>query len=122
MTKLLNVEKDLLEWRKSKNGHRGREIPEQLRMQAVELLSEYSANYVQKELGINSTSLKRWQKQYESPEDFFIHIPNSEEKTRKNTIKEKLTIKISRGEWSVEGNLSMKEWESAMRLLEGVKR
>jgi transposase-like protein len=122
MTKLLDVEKDLSEWRKSKNGHRGRAIPEQLRMQAVELLSEYSANYVQKELGINSTSLKRWQKQYESPEDFFIHIPNVAEKARKNTIKEKLTIKISRGEWSVEGNLSMKEWESAMRLLEGVKR
>lgn len=122
MKKLLDVEKDLSEWRKSKNGHRGREIPEQLKMQAVELLSEYSVNYVQKELGINSTSLKKWQKQYESQDDFFIHIPNVGEKARKAKMNERVSIKISRGEWSVEGNLSMKEWESAMRLLEGVKK
>ena len=123
MSKISELEKEVSKWRKSKNGHRGRETPEQIRRQAVELLSEYSPYDLQKRLGINVNALKSWKEKYLS-EQFFIPLPSPPEEHKMISIpreisQSNLSLKISRGSWSLEGNLSLKEWESAISLLEG---
>lgn len=127
MSKISEVEKDLSKWRKSKNGHRGKLTPEHIRKQVVELLSEYSAWDLQKRLGINVNALKSWKDKYSSGQ-FFIPLPAKPEKkemiskgSRGEIFPVNLSLKISFGEWCVEGNLSLKDWESAISLLGGVR-
>lgn len=115
--KLSKLEHELSEWRVSNNGKRGREIPPQLRMETVELLSYYSAWFLQKRLGINSGSIKKWEEEYSSS-PVFITLPPVKEK---KILSENLSLKVSHRNWSLEGNLSLKDWESAIGLLEGVR-
>lgn len=122
MSKLLDVEKELSEWRKSKNIDKKREIPDYLRIQIVDLLPRYTGNQIHRKLGVNSTTLKKWKKKYKKAEDFFIHIPKLSEEEIKESSKEKMLLKISRGECSIEGNLSLNEWNVAISLLEGLKK
>ena len=122
MSKLLDVEKELSEWMKKKKDEKGKEIPEHLRIEILKLLSEYSRNHIQKKLGLNSKTLKDWKKKYKKAEDFFIHVPKLSEEEIKASSKEKMLLKISRGECSIEGNLSLNEWKAAVILLEGIKK
>ena len=117
--KLEELKKGLSEWRKSKNGRRGREIPQELRIQAVELLNYYSAWHLQKKLGINTNKIKSWEKEYSSS-TVFIALP-SEPKKKEMISQVNFALKVNRGDWSLEGNLSLKDWQSALRLLEVVK-
>jgi len=119
MSNISEVEKELSEWRQSRNGKRGREIPQQLKKQAVELLSEYSAWQLQKRLGINSGSIKKWKEEFSSGQ-VFITLPPVPLK-EKRTLSESLELKLSHGSWSLEGNLSLKSWQNAIGLLEGVR-
>ena len=76
MSKLLDVEKELSEWRKKKKDEKGKEIPEHLRIEILKLLSEYSSNHIQKKLGLNSRTLKDWKKKYKKVEDFLFMSQN----------------------------------------------
>lgn len=95
--KLLELEKELSKWRKSKDRNRGMGTPEHIKKEAVELLSEYSGSDLQKKLGINVNALKSWQNQYKESGQFFIPLASESEK---NVIisSEELFLKISRGE------------------------
>ena len=76
--------------------------------------------------------LKNWQENA-SPEGIFIHLPAEAEKHEIITpIKEpllrlpkvtpsNLSLRIRNGSWALEGVLSLQDWHSAIRLLEGVK-
>ena len=132
MSKISEVEKELSKWRRVKNGCRGKKTPEQIRNQVIELLSEYSPYDIQKRLGINVNTLKTWQESNLS-EPIFISLPVVPEKQEIITPQNgplirgteltpsNFSLKISHGNWSVEGLLSLQEWQSAIRLLEGVK-
>lgn len=119
MSNISELEKELSEWRQSRNGRRGREIPQELKKQAVELLSEYSAWQLQKILGINSCSIKKWKEELSS-QPVFIALPMVPLKEKRD-LSESLELKLSFGEWSLEGNLSLKDWHMAIGLLAGVK-
>jgi len=119
MSKIFEIEKELAKWRKSKRGSRGgKKTPEHIRKQAIELLKDYSASEIQKRLGININSLKNWQRESIS-EPVFIALPL--ESGREELLSaEKFSLKISKGSCSLEGNLSLKEWQQAICLLEGL--
>lgn len=121
MSKMSSVEKELTKWRKSKSSYRGKKTPDYIRKQAIELLSEYSPYEIQKRLGITLNTLKNWQEE-NITEPVFITLPS--EPDRKEIVSgemSSLALKISNGNWSLEGMLSLKDWHHAIRLLEGVR-
>lgn len=121
MSKISALEKELTNWRKSKSGYRGKKTPDYIRKQAIELLSDYSPCEIQKRLGITLNTLKSWQEE-NITEPVFIRLPS--EPYRNEMIPGEIysfALKISNGEWSLEGSLSLKDWHSAIRLLEGVR-
>ena len=133
MTKISDLEKELSKWRGSKNKHTGKKTPEHIRKQAIGLLTDYSPYEIQKRLGINVNTLKNWQAK-DSSEAIFIRLPSESEKREIITplkgplipeipkiAPSNLSLKISNGNWSVEGALSLKDWHSAIRLLEGAR-
>ena len=128
MSKISEVEKELSKWRRSKNGCRGKKTPEDLRKQVIGLLSEYSPYDIQKRLGINVNTLKNWQ-ETDLSVPIFIALPGEPEKHEIRTAliqgteltSSNLSLKISNGNWSVEGVLTLQDWQRAIRLLEGVR-
>ena len=62
------------------------------------------------------------EKEIQKSRRFFIHVPKLSEEEIKASSKEKMQLKISRGECSIEGNLSLNEWNAAVILLEGIKK
>ena len=83
------------------------------------MLSEHKFTYLQRKLGLSGPTLKSWQREYSSSEQIFIELPTVNEKEITN-----MPLKFSRsneGTWSIEGALSLKDWQSAIRLLEGVR-
>jgi len=160
----MKLDKLLLEftcWRNA--GRKGRKVPKELRVKALELLNEYKISEILKTLGINSKTLNSWKEEHDSAvsenrndfqsaplrkfpkgspdsdyrinspkktsvfensneincEPIFIAVPTLQ-KERK-VLAENLSLKISKGNWSVEGNISLKGWQSAIRLLEGIR-
>lgn len=123
MSKMSSLEKELTKWRKSKSIYRGKKTPDYIRKQAIELLSEYSPYEIQKRLGITLNTLKNWQEE-KITEPVFIRLPS--ESGKKEMIPSPveispLPLKVSNGNWSLEGSLSLKDWHNAIRLLEGVR-
>lgn len=108
---LSEVKTSLESWRSNK---KGRYIPTEIKQQIVELLSEYSAGYLQRELGINGKSIKAW-KSESNTAPIFIRLT---EPVKKQS--ECLLLKFSLGNLSVEGSLSVESWKSALELLSGV--
>ena len=104
----LEVKKSLECWRSDK---KSRYIPVEIKEQIVDLLSEYSAGYLQRELGINGKSIKAWKSEV-NPSTVFIRLA---EPVKKQS--EGLVLKFSLGSLSVEGNLSVESWKSALELL-----
>ena len=111
--KLSEVKTHLKSWRVNK---KGRYIPTEIKQQIVELLSEYSAGYLQRELGINGKSIKAWKSEV-TPSTVFIRLPQPVKKQPEN-----LLLKFSLGSISVEGNLSAENWKSALELLSEAAR
>ncbi len=121
MSKMSSVEKELIKWRKSKSSYRGKKTPDYIRKQAIDLLSDYSPCEIQKRLGININTLKNWQEE-NIVEPVFIRLSSEQERNEMISGEiSSLALKISNGNWSVEGSLSLKDWQSAIRLLEGVR-
>lgn len=115
---LATVEEKLSHWRSIRK--RGKSVPSEIREQVVSLLSEHKFGHITRKLGLSSKTLKSWQEEYKS-EQVFIELPQIP--ARSNVSKD-LELKFSRsnnGSWSVEGIMSLKEWQSAIRLLEGVR-
>jgi hypothetical protein len=113
---LLTVEEKLSHWRSSKK--RGKSVPTEIKQQVVGLLKENTFGHLQKRLGLSVKTLKSWQAEYSSGQ-VFIALPPVNEKPAG-----KLDLKFSRsnsGTWTVEGSLNLKDWQSAIRLLEGVR-
>lgn len=126
MSDISEVEKELSKWRGSKNRYRGKKIPEHIRKQAVDLLADYSPYEIQKILGINVNTLKNWQETDFSDQIFIPLLPESKKaemisKERPENSPSNLLLKISNGNWSIEGVLSLKDWQNAIVLLEGVR-
>ena len=116
---LATVEEKLSHWRSS--GKRGKNIPSEIKEQVVSLLKEHNFGYIQRKLGLSSKTLKSWQEEYSSSQ-LFIALPPLPVERKPSA--ENLSLKFSRsntGSWSVEGILSLKDWQSAIRLLEGVR-
>ena len=111
------VEDDLINWRS--NPRRGKEVPSEIKKQVVDLLSEYSFYHIQSRLGLSSKSLKTWQAEYSS-DPMFIELPKVLSEEVKNSS-DKLSLKVSMGNYSIEGNLELKDWKVALELLEGFK-
>ena len=119
--KLQELSSEFKQWRDS--GRPGQKVPNELRLKAVELSGEYKISEVLKTLGINGKTLNSWKEEHHVNEPVFIALAPVEVKERK-TLSEELSLKFRRsnsGNWSVEGRLSLKDWQSAIRLLEGVK-
>ncbi len=127
MSDISEVEKELSKCRGSKNRHRGKKTPEHIRKQAVGLLVDYSPYEIEKILGINVNTLKNCQ-ETDFSDQIFIPLlpePKKSEMTSKESSLENsqsdLSLKISNGNWSIEGRLKLQDWQNAIILLEGVK-
>ena len=127
MSNISEVEKELSKWRGNKNRHRGKRTPEHIRKQAIGLLADYSPYEIQKRLGINVNTLKNWQEN-DFSEQIFITLPPEPKKTEMiskeshvENSPSNLSLKISNGNWSIEGRLKLDDWHLAIRLLEGVR-
>ena len=115
---LLTVKGKLSHWRRSNT--RGKSIPLEIKQEVVGLLKEHKSSYIQRKLGLSSKTLKSWVSECSS-EQVFIAVPPLELKEIKP---DNVSLKFSRsncGLWSVEGILSLKDWQSAIVLLEGVR-
>jgi len=118
--KLAKLLSDLTEWRNG--GRLGQKVPKELRERAVELLGEYKISEILKTLGINVKTFTSWKEENTSEincEPVFISLPPGQKE--KKVLAENLSLKLSHGSWSLEGNLSLKSWQNAIRLLEGVR-
>ncbi len=114
---LSTVDEKLSNWRRK--GNKVRSVPSEIKQEVVSLLSEHKFTYLQRKLGLSGPTLKSWQREYSSSEQIFIELPTVNEKEITN-----MPLKFSRsneGTWSIEGALSLKDWQSAIRLLEGVR-
>jgi hypothetical protein len=107
---LLEVKVRLERWRSNK---KGRYIPDEIKEEVVKLLSEYSVSYLQRELSINGKSIISWKSEV-NPAPVFITLPEPLKKQQ-----ETLSLKFSIGKLSMEGNLSVDNWQSALELLKG---
>ena len=85
------------------------------------MLSEYSPYEIQKRLGININPLKIWQEE-NITEAVFISLPLAPDRNEMVSGEmSSFALKISNGSWSLEGSLPLKDWQNAVRLLEGVR-
>ena len=118
--KLEKLLSELTEWRNA--GRPGQKVPTELRIRAVELLSEFKISEILKTLGINGKTFTSWKEEKTSEincEPVFISVPPAQ--NEKKVLAENLSLKLSHGSWSLEGNLSLKSWQNAIGLLEGVR-
>lgn len=95
-----------------------RRVPAETKAEVAELLKENSYSFLQKRFGICYKTLKSWEQEY-SFEQTFIPLPE----VKKNESV-KLDLKLSRSindTWSVEGNLSLVDWQRMINLLEGIR-
>lgn len=117
---LSRLQQEFMYWRSLKRG--GEAVPEYLRRKAVEQLSNYRASDIQHSLKITSNMLCEWRNKYKSENNFpgkqddavFIALPFE---TKELMVSEKLLLKFSNGSLSMEGDLSLSDWEQALRLL-----
>jgi hypothetical protein len=61
MTRISKVKKSLTKWRQKQNG-KLRDLPIELRSQAVRLLDSYSWDDVSEQLGVSKSTLSHWRK------------------------------------------------------------
>lgn len=119
-------------WRKGKV--KGKEVPLEYKNRAVELLSEHKVNEIQRELNLSSKTFNRWRDSYSvvsCSKDFFVSLPLPDVledvcEAKENYAVKNLLLKLSRhtisGEvFTLEGNLSVKEWKCAFGLLGEIK-
>ena len=110
-TRLSQLKEKLSAWRKEK---KGRYIPAGIKAEVVELLSDFSPGFLQRELSINGKSIRAWKSEPASP-PVFSRMPELVIKKP-----ETLALRFSRcsdGTLAMEGDLSAEQWLSALVLL-----
>lgn len=101
---------------RTKNGI-GRKVPERLKKEIIELLSEYKVSEISKTLKIGDQTLRNWKEKYEKDVPYFIPLAPLKREQSLEELKLKIT-KIKNGtSWSLEGNLSLLDWQDAINLL-----
>lgn len=119
MSKIKEVKELLSDWRLG--GKRGKEIPKEIKEEILKLVDYYSPWELQKLLGINSQSIKKWSLEKKKEEKYFIELPITESK-EKELLKENILLKISNTNCSFEGNLSLNNWYSVVELFGVLKQ
>ena len=95
-TPLAELSAQFAHWRATRDSRKSR-VPTHLRTQAVRLLKHHKKSHVIKALGINSTMLKSWQPQSETPatpsiaHDAFIPLPIQQEPDHSDTVEVRLS-------------------------------
>lgn len=116
---LSELQAELALWRENKQT---RIIPAHLKKQTVSLLENHKVSVVLKTLGISSKMLNQWMQQYSpssSPSAVaFVSLPSAVD-----VEQVPLSLKITRSQCdgskvSLEGNLSLTDWRSAIALLQ----
>jgi len=95
-----------------------RRVPPETKAAVAELLKDNSYSFLQKRFGVCYKTLKSWEQEYSFAQTF---IPLPEVKKNESV---KLDLKLSRSindTWSVEGNLSLRDWQRMVNLLEGIR-
>lgn len=121
---LVELQQAFSEWRQTRQP---RYVPDELRKQALGLLSQHSRTELTRALGINYSMLIRWKRQYEATETAaagFVSLPvNGAEKPERvsaplESVPLRLTIRREAETLTLSGELSLAQWRSALSLLE----
>lgn len=118
---LTELQTELTDWRSHRQP---RHIPSWIREQAVRLLSQHKPCEIKRALHLNHRTLKRWKEEYreclvgqstEKPPRF-ISLATMEPLT--SVLELKVSGQVCGGTpISIEGNLSLEQWRSALSLL-----
>lgn len=100
------------------NGRLGQKVPLSLRAKAIELLGSYNISEILKVLRINLKTFNSWRDDSKISDSVFIALEPEKEIL---LSRENLSLKISNGNWSLEGNISLENWQNAIKLLELVR-
>lgn len=105
---LLKLREDFELWRSS--GRVGVKVPSELRKRTLEELRTTSSGKVQEILSINANMLSAWKKEFREDKGCFIAL-KLEDKI------DNYKLKFSNNNLSLEGDLSVSDWEKVLVLL-----
>ncbi len=95
-------------WRSS--GRVGVKVPTELRKRTLEELKTNSSGKIQEVLSINANMLSAWKKEFREEKGCFIAV-KLEDKA------DKYKLKFSNSNLSLEGDLSVSDWEKVLVLI-----
>lgn len=122
---LNELQQAFAQWRQTRQP---RYVPDELRQQALRLLSRHSRTELTRALGINYSMLKRWQSRPagSSRNSDFVELPQAMPNEvialvasqAENSGLLKLTVRREAEALTLSGELSMAQWQAALSLLE----
>ena len=122
---LSELQQAFAQWRQTRQP---RYVPDELRQQALELLSRHSRTELTRALGINYSMLKRWQSRPAgwSRNLDFVELPQAiphevialAASQAENSGPLKLTVRRDPEALTLSGELSVAQWRAALSLLE----